>query len=83
MPISKGTGLVLKARQEDMMLENQIIGISGVFFLTFCLIALYHIISALGRYGRRSRAQIAQITEPRSFVNRAPIRYRAPTQNKL
>ena len=35
------------------MLWNQIIGISGVFVLTFCLIALYHVIGKIGAHGKR------------------------------
>lgn len=35
------------------MLGNQIIGITGVFVLTFCLIALYHLIGKIGAHGKR------------------------------
>lgn len=40
------------------MKENQIIGIVGVFVLTFCLIALYHLIGKFGRHSTRYGAQI-------------------------
>jgi hypothetical protein len=46
------------------MQENQIIGIVGVFVLTFCLIALYHLIGRFGRHGKRYRAQIKRAKEP-------------------
>jgi len=36
-----------------MMLGNQIIGITGVFVVTFCLIALYHLIGKIGAHGKR------------------------------
>ena len=32
---------------------NNLIGIAGVFVLTFSLIALYHIMSAVGRHSKR------------------------------
>ena len=35
------------------MLGNQIIGVTGVFVLTFCLIALYHLIGKIGAHGKR------------------------------
>ena len=35
------------------MQKNEVIGITAVFLLTFCLIALYHFMSALGRLGKR------------------------------
>lgn len=35
------------------MLENQIIGIAAVFLLTFCLIALYHLIGKIGPRRKR------------------------------
>jgi hypothetical protein len=35
------------------MLGNQIIGITGVFVLTFCLIALYHLIGKIDSHGKR------------------------------
>ena len=35
------------------MLGNQIIGITGVFVVTFCLIALYHLIGKIGAHGKR------------------------------
>ncbi|HWN98603.1 MAG TPA: hypothetical protein VNS63_04970 [Blastocatellia bacterium] len=47
------------------MLENQVIGIAGVFVLTFCLIALYHLIGKIGPRGKRYNA-------PTKQVNRRP-----------
>jgi len=41
--------------------EDQIVGVAGVFVLTFCLIALYHVISTLGRHSRRYGAQTKQV----------------------
>lgn len=46
------------------MQENQIIGIVGVFVLTLCLIALYHLMGKLGRHGKRYRAQIKRAKQP-------------------
>ena len=43
------------------MQENQIVGVAGVFVLTFCLIALYHLIGALGRHSKRYSAQTKQV----------------------
>ena len=41
------------------MKDNELIGVLGVFVLTLCLIALYHLIGKIGRgrkrYGRRIR----------------------------
>ena len=45
------------------MHENEIIGITGVFALTFCLIALYHLMSKFGRHGKRYDARTKQINE--------------------
>ncbi|HYV07113.1 MAG TPA: hypothetical protein VFB82_21125 [Blastocatellia bacterium] len=46
------------------MQEDQLIGICGVFLLTFCLIALYHLIGKLGRHDRRYGAQRRRAKEP-------------------
>jgi len=35
-----------------MMLNNQIMGITGVFVLAFLLIALYHLIGKIGAHGK-------------------------------
>ena len=43
---------------------NNLIGIAGVFILTFSLIGLYHCISAFGRHGRRHAAHIRPIKNP-------------------
>ena len=45
------------------MQENEVIGIAGVFLLTFCLIALYQLIGALGRHGKRYGAHSKQVNE--------------------
>ena len=37
---------------------NNLIGVAGVFVLTFSLIGLYHIMSAFGRHRTRHGAQI-------------------------
>jgi hypothetical protein len=44
------------------MLENQIIGITGVFVLTFCLIALYNLIGKIGPRGKRYNAPTNQLS---------------------
>lgn len=46
------------------MQENQLVGISGVFVLTFCLIALYHLIGKIGRHSMRYGAQLSRANEP-------------------
>lgn len=46
------------------MQENQIIGICGVFVLTFCLIVLYHLIGKIGRHSKRYGAQIKRAKQP-------------------
>jgi Na+-transporting methylmalonyl-CoA/oxaloacetate decarboxylase gamma subunit len=44
-----------------MMLENQIIGITGVFVLTFFLIMLYHLMGKFGPRGMRYRSPAKQV----------------------
>ena len=44
-------------------MSNELIGIVGVFVLTFCLIALYHLIGVFGRHRKTYHAQTKQITE--------------------
>ena len=39
------------------MASNELIGIAGVFVLTFCLIAVYHFIGTLGRHSKRYKTQ--------------------------
>jgi hypothetical protein len=46
------------------MQKNEMIGIAGVFLLTFCLIALYHFIGLFSRHRKRYDAQIKQAKEP-------------------
>ena len=46
------------------MLENQIIGISGVFVLTFCLIAVYHLIGKLSHSRNRFSASLTRVKAP-------------------
>lgn len=46
------------------MKENELIGIVLVFVLTFCLIALYHLIGKIGRHGKRHGAQIKRAKQP-------------------
>lgn len=46
------------------MKENELIGIIGVFVLTFCLIALYHLIGKLGRHSKRYDAQTKRAKDP-------------------
>jgi hypothetical protein len=46
------------------MQENELIGIAFVFVLTFCLIALYHLIGKIGRHSKRYGAQIKRAKEP-------------------
>ncbi|MFY9607312.1 MAG: hypothetical protein WAU45_01695 [Blastocatellia bacterium] len=46
------------------MQKNELIGIVGVFVLTFCLIALYHLIGKLGRHRKRYGAQIKRAKQP-------------------
>jgi len=46
------------------MTKNELIGMSGVFILTFCLIALYHLIGAFGRYRRTYGAHTKRIRKP-------------------
>ena len=43
---------------------NNLIGIAGVFVLTFSLIGLYHCISAFGRHGKRDAAHLRAIKNP-------------------
>jgi hypothetical protein len=43
------------------VLENEIIGITGVFVLTFFLILLYHLMSKIGHGRRRHGAQTKQV----------------------
>ncbi len=45
------------------MLENEFIGIAGVFVLTLCLIALYHLLSAIGHHSKTYGAQSKQIKQ--------------------
>lgn len=45
------------------MHENDVIGIAGVFGLTFCLIALYHFMSKIGRHNKRHGAHRKQFNE--------------------
>ena len=45
-------------------MANEVIGITGVFVLTFCLIALYHFIGVFGRYRRTRGAHIKKIRKP-------------------
>lgn len=45
-------------------MKNQLIGIVGVFVLTFCLIALYHLIGRIGRHRKRHAAQIGRVRIP-------------------
>ena len=47
------------------MRENELIGIVGVFVLTLCLIALYHLIGKLGRHDKRHGAQIRHAKLPK------------------
>jgi hypothetical protein len=46
------------------MKENELIGIAGVFVLTFCLIALYHVMGKFGGHGKRYSAQIDRAKQP-------------------
>jgi len=46
------------------MQEDQLIGICGVFVLTFCLIALYHLIGKFGRQDRRYGAGAKRAKKP-------------------
>jgi len=46
------------------MEENELIGITFVFVLTFCLIALYHLIGKIGRPSKRYGARIKPAKEP-------------------
>jgi hypothetical protein len=46
------------------MKGNELIGVAGVFVLTFCLIALYHLIGRIGRHRKRHGAQIELAKEP-------------------
>lgn len=48
-----------------MMLGNQIIGVTGVFVLTFCLIALYHLIGKIGAHAKRYNT-------PTKHINKRP-----------
>ena len=43
---------------------NNLIGIAGVFVLTFFLIALYHLMSAFGRHRKRYDAQTKRPKDP-------------------
>jgi hypothetical protein len=45
-------------------MKDQLIGIAGVFVLTFCLIALYHLIGRIGHHRKRHGAQIERAKEP-------------------
>jgi hypothetical protein len=47
----------------SIMHENEIIGITGVFVLTFCLIALYHLMSNVRRHSKRYDARTKQINK--------------------
>ncbi|MEK6285723.1 MAG: hypothetical protein AABO57_08275 [Acidobacteriota bacterium] len=46
------------------MKENELIGIAGVFVLTLCLIALYHLMGKFGRHGKRYDARIKRAKQP-------------------
>jgi hypothetical protein len=46
------------------MKENELIGIAGVFVLTFCLIALYHLMGKFGGHGKRYDAQTKRAKDP-------------------
>lgn len=52
------------------MLENQVIGIAGVFVLTFCLIALYHLIGKIGASSKWYKAPTQQFN--RRALDRRP-----------
>ena len=43
---------------------NNLIGIAGVFILTFSMIGLYHFISVLGRHSKRPAAHIRPLKNP-------------------
>ena len=45
------------------MKGNELIGVVGVFILTFCLIALYHLMSKIGSHRRPHGAQIKRAPE--------------------
>ena len=45
-------------------MKDQLIGILGVFFLTFCLIALYHLIGKIGRHRKRHAADMSRAKQP-------------------
>lgn len=46
------------------MKEDELIGLMGVFVLTFCLIALYHMLGKIGRHRKRYGAQIKREKQP-------------------
>ncbi len=46
------------------MQKNEMIGIAGVFLLTFCLIALYHLMAVFGRHRKRYDAQTKRGNKP-------------------
>ena len=46
------------------MKENELIGIVGVFVLTFCFIALYHLMGKFGRHSTRYDAQTKRAKDP-------------------
>lgn len=43
---------------------NNLLGIAGVFVLTLSLIALYHLIGAFGRHGKRRGTQNRPLENP-------------------
>lgn len=43
------------------MVSDELIGISGVFVFTFCLIALYHFIGVFGRHKKARGVSFRQI----------------------
>ena len=45
------------------MQKNELIGIAGIFGLTFCLIALYHVMGKIGRHSKRYGAHVKQVSE--------------------
>jgi hypothetical protein len=62
MPLSERNSELTVGGSE--MASNELVGIAGVFVLTFCLIALYHFIGTFGRRIKRYAAQTERAKHP-------------------
>jgi len=60
---------------------NNLIGVAGVFVLTFSLIALYHFMGAFGRHSKRHGAQITPLENPNEQLRTSHEQRRTPDKD--